>query len=125
MLPTTVSVGHFPKARSDTCPLGLPSFPGRGRQRIPQMKVKLFAGSGEGLLRKKKNQTVCGSAAGLSSLLGPILRVPGRRHCGFPGEALVRERMYLIKYGFNGSIPFSSLHIADSLIYLKKKKKHY
>lgn len=28
-------------ARSDTCPQGPPSFPGQGRQRIPQIKVIL------------------------------------------------------------------------------------
>lgn len=53
MLPITVGLGHLPKARSDTCPQGPPRFPGRGWQRIPQIKVKLFWGWG-GLLRKKK-----------------------------------------------------------------------
>lgn len=46
--------------------------------------------------------------------------MPGRKHCGLPGEALFRESMYFIKYGFGGSSQFSSLHILDSLIDLYK-----
>lgn len=57
MLPVTFSLGHFPKARSDTCPLDPPSFPGRGRQRIPQMKVKLLGvGGGEGDCSEKRKK---------------------------------------------------------------------
>lgn len=116
MLPATVSVGHFP--RPDLTPVLWSTQRSRLRPAENSTdKSQTLGGSGEGLLRKK-NKTVCRSAASLSSLMGPILRVPGRRHCGFPGEALVRESMCLIKYGFNGNIPFSSLHIPDSLIYL-------
>lgn len=67
MLPITVGLGHLPKARSDTCPQGPPRFPGRGWQRIPQMKVKLFLG---GLGGVAQENTVGSSVAGLHSLVG-------------------------------------------------------
>lgn len=66
MLPITVGLGHLPEARSDTCPQGPPRFPGRGWQRIPQIKVKLFGGWG-GVAQEK---TVSSSVTGLHSLVG-------------------------------------------------------
>lgn len=70
-LPTTDSPCHFPKARAHTCPRGPPSFPGWGRQRIPQIKVKRFGGSGEGGSgKKKKQETVTRSTAGPTSVVG-------------------------------------------------------
>lgn len=77
MLPIIVGLGHFPKARSDTCPQGLPRFPGRGWQRIPQIKVKLLGvGVGRDCSGKKR---LAGMGPDCTHLLGWILREPRQK----------------------------------------------
>lgn len=113
LLPITVSLGHFSKARSDTCPQGPASFPGWGWQRIPQIKVKLWGGwVWEGDAQEK---TVSRNVAGLTSFVGIESKMAKAENIVvLLGKLCFRESMYLIKYGFSSNIQFSSLHIPDT-----------
>lgn len=66
MLLGTISLSQLQKmARFDPCPQGPPSFPGQGRQRIPQIKVILGGGFEWVGVEVAQNKTVSRSVVGI------------------------------------------------------------